>query len=258
MVTASHNPKQDNGFKVYWSNGAQIIPPHDKGIAARILSHGLVPKVWSTTLPDTHPSCVDDTETLIDAYFASWIPRLNSLKPVSAPPNLSYTYTAMHGVGYNYVERIVKEMGFPPVIPIPSQQDPDPDFPTVPFPNRSYTFTHSVYTLSHRRKQTNPLLFYFYYYLFSGRKRSTGSRQILLIHIHQPTTAAHPRQRPRRRPVRRSRIQPVHEHIHLLHRRPTRPLAKLIRPLSARFFFVVVGIVIGEPQTGSSRFDRLF
>ena len=140
MVTASHNPKQDNGYKVYWGNGAQIIPPHDKGIAARILSHGLTPKTWSTTLPDTHPNCIDMTEDLINAYFTAWKPNMSIPSNFTVPPNLRYTYTAMHGVGYEFVKRMVADMGFPPVIPVPSQQNPDPDFPTVPFPNRSYIF----------------------------------------------------------------------------------------------------------------------
>ncbi|KAJ3102159.1 Phosphoglucomutase-3 [Phlyctochytrium bullatum] len=132
MVTASHNPKNDNGYKVYWENGCQIIPPHDNGIAKRIAAHQ-VPLTWDTEVWSTHPNCWDRTKELTDAYF-------KSLKPLvhfegNPHTELKYAYTAMHGVGAPFAARALKVFNLPPYIPVEEQIEPDPKFPTVPFPN---------------------------------------------------------------------------------------------------------------------------
>ena len=128
MITASHNPKSDNGYKVYWSNGAQIIPPHDASILSSILKN-LAP--WPASIKDgLGQTFVPNT---LDAYLAS-ITSILSIKqvPISAP---RVVYTAMHGVGHQTVKAAIKACGFPELVPVASQVVPDPEFPTAPKPN---------------------------------------------------------------------------------------------------------------------------
>ncbi|PVV00150.1 hypothetical protein BB559_000072 [Furculomyces boomerangus] len=133
MVTASHNPKDDNGYKVYWDNGAQIIPPHDTGIAQCIKENQTI-TIWDTESYKTHSNVVNMKEELIDAYFES-AKSLVLDKQSIADMKINYVYTAMHGVGAPYCSRILQTLGMKPYIPVESQVEPDPDFPTVSFPN---------------------------------------------------------------------------------------------------------------------------
>lgn len=127
VVTASHNPPQDNGYKVYLGDGSQIIPPTDGLIAARIA------EVASRPLADIARS--EDYplvgEELVDAYVA----RAASLVPPGAPREVTWVYTAMHGVGASVVDRVVEASGFGSPHRVTEQIEPDPAFPTVPFPN---------------------------------------------------------------------------------------------------------------------------
>ncbi|KAI8874359.1 hypothetical protein GQ42DRAFT_23314 [Ramicandelaber brevisporus] len=136
MITASHNPKQDNGYKVYWDNACQIIPPVDAGIAAEIAANP-EPWVWDENLVDSHPLCEDITEKAIDAYYASLSKTLASNKSVSASGSEKplFVYTAMHGVGLPFAQRAFKALGLAPFFAVDAQCTPDPDFPTVRFPN---------------------------------------------------------------------------------------------------------------------------
>ncbi|XP_052278891.1 phosphopentomutase-like [Dreissena polymorpha] len=135
MVTASHNPKEDNGYKVYWSNGAQIISPVDKGISAHILGN-LEPweTSWDVDFTETSPlrkDPFDDIHTRYqeDVKLLCHFSEKNKCSPVK------FTYTAMHGVGYLFTRTSLEQFGFPPVIPVKEQVEPDPDFPTVKYPN---------------------------------------------------------------------------------------------------------------------------
>ena len=126
MVTASHNPAQDNGYKVYLGDGSQIVPPSDAAIAARIAEVervGDVPRALSewTTL----------TDDVVDAY-------LDAAAAVVAPDSarqLSVVHTALHGVGSEVLVAAFARAGFNAPVLVPSQSEPDPDFPTVSFPN---------------------------------------------------------------------------------------------------------------------------
>ncbi|WP_328523804.1 phospho-sugar mutase [Kribbella sp. NBC_00359] len=125
VVTASHNPPQDNGYKVYLGDGSQIVPPADAEIAAAIAGVGPLDSVprgkdWQTTGDD-----------LLNAY----LDRIAELVPVDAPRDLSVAYTPLHGVGRLLVEGAVARAGFAVPAVVASQADPDPDFPTVSFPN---------------------------------------------------------------------------------------------------------------------------
>src|SRR3569623_264058 len=131
MVTASHNPPAYNGYKVYWGNGAQIIPPHDHGIAAAIAKIGRSDELPMPPLTDKHIVHLD--ESLHDRY-------IQAVVALRAQPKLDgsrheIAYTPQHGVGAPSVEPAVKQAGFPHLHTAPSQREGHPDFPTVAFPN---------------------------------------------------------------------------------------------------------------------------
>ncbi|MCF2711733.1 phospho-sugar mutase [Schaalia hyovaginalis] len=132
MITASHNPAKDNGYKVYLGGsvvtdagqGAQIVPPHDAGIAAAIAAAAPADEV---------PQDEDRIEQVDprDDYVAA----AAALATGEHRGDLKITLTAMHGVGGALTERVLKEAGFTQVSLVAEQAAPDPDFPTVSFPN---------------------------------------------------------------------------------------------------------------------------
>ncbi|WP_194899344.1 phospho-sugar mutase [Catenulispora pinisilvae] len=127
MVTASHNPARDNGYKVYLGDGSQITTPNDTLIAARIDAVGPLADVPRGAIQDVTVVPPD----VIDAYVA----RSKELVAESTHRDLRFVYTAMHGVGFELFHRVLTNAGFPEPISVPEQQKPDPDFPTVSFPN---------------------------------------------------------------------------------------------------------------------------
>ena len=135
MVTASHNPPAYNGYKVYWGNGAQIIPPHDTGIAAAIAKVGRSDQLAMPSLDDARKRglVVDLDEALHDRYLADVVAL--RAQPSLDGSGLIIAYTPLHGVGAASVEPALERAGFPRVHSEPSQRLPDADFPTVAFPN---------------------------------------------------------------------------------------------------------------------------
>jgi phosphoglucomutase len=151
MVTASHNPKQDDGYKVYASDGCQIRAPMDKDIADEILDN-LEPwtdyeKILATKrqeFPDD--SCLglsrpETTQEMLNQYYTALetsglkTGQANVTPSKQSIPPPSFAYTAMHGVGYPFAKRVFETFEFVPFQAVPEQKDPDPSFPTVPFPN---------------------------------------------------------------------------------------------------------------------------
>jgi phosphomannomutase len=127
VVTASHNPPQDNGYKVYLGDGSQIVPPADVEISAKI---DQIAKQSLADVPRSRSYDVIGPE-LVDAY----VDRIASSVPAAAPRELRWVYTPLHGVGGSLVERVVEASGFFPPELVPEQAEPDPGFPTVAFPN---------------------------------------------------------------------------------------------------------------------------
>ncbi len=134
VVTASHNPPEYNGFKVYWENGAQIIPPHDSGIAAKIDE--------ATTKPLPLMSLDDAKQKgllvwLVDDYYQTYRKAMheNALLKADHNTDISIAYTAMHGVGADMAEALLSDAGFKKVASVTQQREPDGTFPTVNFPN---------------------------------------------------------------------------------------------------------------------------
>ena len=125
MVTASHNPPADNGYKVYLGDGSQIVPPTDAEIAHEIEVVSEEP-VGAIVRGDDIEFIGDE---LIDAYVC------RAAKLTTANPDVTWVYTAMHGVGTRVVRRLVEKAGLPEFIGVTEQLNPDPDFPTVAFPN---------------------------------------------------------------------------------------------------------------------------
>ncbi|KAJ3842905.1 hypothetical protein F5878DRAFT_606469 [Lentinula raphanica] len=132
MITASHNPKNDNGYKVYWENAVQIISPHDVGISQSIKAN-FAPKTWSVEQVHSSTNCVDVTEQMRKSYFSEIEKLKLSLYTPSTKP-LLFVNTSMHGVSHPIVTKALKTFGIS-VIPVEEQMLPDPEFPTVPFPN---------------------------------------------------------------------------------------------------------------------------
>ncbi len=125
MVTASHNPPQDNGYKVYADDGAQIVPPLDRQIEQRI------GEVGPARLIPLSPDYTTLGEELVDAYVAA----VSQLVDPDSPRQLRVVHTALHGVGGQLVQAVFRAAGFPAPEQVAAQADPDPDFPTVAFPN---------------------------------------------------------------------------------------------------------------------------
>ncbi|EOD46227.1 putative phosphoglucomutase protein [Neofusicoccum parvum UCRNP2] len=137
MITASHNPAQDNGYKVYWGNGCQIIPPHDAGIA-KAIEQNLEPVTWDTSVVDEGSLLIEGALGLVrDAYFrAVRYSAVPEDEPLPTFDDLKFVYTPMHGVGLPYMQQAVKDLGFGDKIHVvEAQAKPDPNFPTVKFPN---------------------------------------------------------------------------------------------------------------------------
>ena len=126
MVTASHNPPQDNGYKVYLGDGSQIVPPADADIARQIAR---VAHVVDVPLAD------DGWETLDDEVLEAYLRAVTAVVSADTPRDLSVVHTALHGVGSATVARAFVDAGYAAPIPVESQAQPDPAFPTVSFPN---------------------------------------------------------------------------------------------------------------------------
>ncbi|XP_063618504.1 phosphopentomutase [Cydia splendana] len=137
MITASHNPKEDNGYKVYWGNGSQITAPHDQHILDEILQYLDIPDShWVTDGVRSH-ELVSDCLSEVTSRYMQYI--ADSVGPEQRATNaraaVDAVYSAMHGVGYDYVVKAFESANLKPPISVPEQQEPNPDFPTVAFPN---------------------------------------------------------------------------------------------------------------------------
>ncbi len=126
MVTASHNPPQDNGYKVYLGDGSQIVPPADGLIAERIAAVG---RLADLPRPDSGWTVLG--EDVVTAYLE----RAAAVVADGGPREVSVVYTPMHGVGLETLMAAFARAGFAAPVPVAEQAEPDPDFPTVSFPN---------------------------------------------------------------------------------------------------------------------------
>ena len=134
MITASHNPPEYNGYKVYWGNGAQIIPPHDGGIADAIARVGALREQPRLSRVDAQARGL--LATLEDDVVQRYLAGVRALLPhPELPRDITIAYTALHGVGDVLARRALAACGFTRVHSVASQAAPDGRFPTVAFPN---------------------------------------------------------------------------------------------------------------------------
>ena len=132
MITASHNPKEYNGYKAYWEDGGQLISPHDKNVIAEVEKIGSIDEISFTG----NPALIETIGEEVDKVYLEKVKAL-SLSPevVERQKNLSIVYTPLHGTGIKLVPDSLKNFGFTNVHIVEQQAVPDGDFPTVVSPN---------------------------------------------------------------------------------------------------------------------------
>ena len=137
-VTASHNPPEYNGYKVYWEDGAQFTPPHDKGVTEEVLAIEDLSTVKTMSASDAKAAGlykVIDAE-IDDKYIAHVKAQVVNQDAIDKmQDDIKIVYTPLHGTGNIPVRRVLKEIGFTHVYVVPEQELPDGDFPTVSYPN---------------------------------------------------------------------------------------------------------------------------
>ncbi len=137
-VTASHNPPEYNGYKVYWEDGAQITPPHDTGIMAEVKA---VTDYASVKTMDKDAAVAAGLYEVIgaaidDKYIAQLLKQVKNPEAIKqVAKDLKIVYTPLHGTGNIPARRVLRELGFENVYVVPEQELPDGDFPTVSYPN---------------------------------------------------------------------------------------------------------------------------
>ena len=137
-VTASHNPAEYNGYKVYWEDGAQITPPHDVGIMDAVSAINDYGKLKTMSIEDAEKEglYVQIGKDIDDKYIAALktqVKNADAIKEVQK--DIKIVYTPLHGTGNLPVRRVLKELGFENVYVVKEQELPDGDFPTVGYPN---------------------------------------------------------------------------------------------------------------------------
>lgn len=138
VITASHNPREYNGYKVYWEDGAQITPPHDKNIlaeVAKVTSFEQVKTMGEAEALEKGLLTIIGTE--IDDLYMEQL-KAQSIHPEiikDVAKNMKIVYTPLHGTGNIPVRRVLRELGFEQVYVVKEQELPDGDFPTVAYPN---------------------------------------------------------------------------------------------------------------------------
>ncbi len=126
MISASHNPPSDNGVKAYWANGAQVLPPHDKGIIECVYESNEIPTVnFDEAVTDGRIELIGND---VDEAYVRTVARLS----LSSARDVKVLYTPLHGVGETSVYRVLEEVGFEGIEIFGPQREPDGNFPNVP------------------------------------------------------------------------------------------------------------------------------
>ncbi len=137
-ITASHNPPEYNGYKVYWEDGAQFTPPHDKGVTAEVLAITDLSTVKTTDVESANAAGKYEIigEAIDDKYIAQVKAQVVNQEAIDKmQDSIQIVYTPLHGTGNIPARRALAEIGFSHVYVVPEQELPDGDFPTVSYPN---------------------------------------------------------------------------------------------------------------------------
>ena len=137
-ITASHNPPEYNGYKVYWEDGAQFTPPHDKGVTEEVLAIEDLSTVKTTDEASATAAGLYQVigQEIDDKYIAQVKAQVVNQKAIDEMQDqITIVYTPLHGTGNIPARRVMKESGFTHVYVVPEQELPDGDFPTVSYPN---------------------------------------------------------------------------------------------------------------------------
>jgi phosphoglucomutase len=132
VVTASHNPKEYNGYKVYWNDGAQVLPPHDKGIIAEVRK---VESIDAVKFDGPISMIRPVPKSVEDQYIAEIKNTVFAKDEIQKAASLKIVYTSIHGAGITMVPRALKELGFQHISIVDAQATPDGNFSTVHSPN---------------------------------------------------------------------------------------------------------------------------
>ena len=132
VITASHNPKEYNGYKAYWNDGGQVVPPHDKNIIAEVNAINSVDDI-------KFEGGEDLIETVGEEIDNAYLETLHSLslspEAIQAQKDLKIVFTSIHGTGITLVPKVLEKFGFTNVHIVEEQQEPNGNFPTVVYPN---------------------------------------------------------------------------------------------------------------------------
>ncbi|MEQ8629369.1 phospho-sugar mutase [Ekhidna sp.] len=136
VITASHNPKEYNGYKAYWNDGGQLVPPHDKNVIEEVKKISSIDEINF----ESEPSLIQKIGEEMDRSYLEMIKNL-SLSPdaISANSDMKIVFSSIHGTGITMVPRALEELGFKNVHIVEEQKTPDGDFPTVVYPNPEET-----------------------------------------------------------------------------------------------------------------------
>ncbi|PZR31129.1 MAG: phosphoglucomutase [Azospira oryzae] len=132
VITASHNPKEYNGYKAYWSDGAQLVPPHDKNVITEVNAINGFEEVKFTANPSLIKTIGAEVENAYYDEVKKLIPKQDAIQRQN---NIPIVYTSIHGAGITMVPECLKRIGLTNVIVVDEQKEPNGDFPTVQSPN---------------------------------------------------------------------------------------------------------------------------
>jgi len=132
VITASHNPKEYNGYKAYWNNGAQLVPPHDKNVITEVSAITSFDQIKFTADQSKIKPVSPEVE---EAYYKEVINRIPRKESIQKQKNISLVYTSLHGAGITMVPECLKRLGFKNLNIVQEQKTPDGNFPTVQSPN---------------------------------------------------------------------------------------------------------------------------
>jgi phosphoglucomutase len=132
VITASHNPKEYNGYKAYWNDGAQVVPPHDKNIIKEVNAITSFEQVKFSADPSKIHTIGPEVE---DAYYKEVIKIIPNQDKIKKHCNIPLVYTSIHGAGITMVPECLRQIGFTNIQVVEEQKKPDGNFPTVASPN---------------------------------------------------------------------------------------------------------------------------